>query len=207
MVMKKFIYFLVSCLFFADALEGVATAQQTKTNVVSFNREIITPSRFREIVGTPGDCQPLTPQLVLVPFWTNAIVSNVMAYESGKVFKEEMNMSAKTVGGKYVVFTVYSKFYNQPMNSILAYDEKASILKSYGLYADGHGEDIITEGVVACNYAKKTYSITSSYGDGFNEITTGSYTATEDSAKTVVNKNGSLFMTRAIKTYPSVTTK
>jgi hypothetical protein len=207
MVMKKFIYFLVSYLFLADVLEGVASAQQTGTNVVSLNQEIITPSRFREIVGMPGDSQPLEPQLVLVPFWTNAIVSNVMTYESGKVFKEEMNMTAKTVGGKYVVFTVYSKFYNQPMNSILAYDEKASILKSYGLYANGHGEDIVTEGVVAYNYAKKTYGITSSYGDGFNEITTGSYTATEDSAKTVVKKNGSLFMTQEVKTYPNVTTK
>jgi hypothetical protein len=205
--MKKSIYFLVSCLFLADVLEGVASAQQTNTNVVSLNQEIMTPNRFREIVVMPGDFQPLAPQLVLVPFWTNAIVSNVMTYESGKVFKEDMNMIAKTVGGKYVVFTVNSKFYNQPMSSILAYDGKASTLKVYGLYGDGKGEDILTEGVAVYDYAKKTYSITSSYGDGFNEITTGSYTATEDSAKTVVEKNGSLFMTQEVKTYPNVTTK
>ena len=167
----------------------------------------MTPARFREIVGTPGDAVPLAPQLAAVPFWTNATVSNVMTYASGKVFQEEMAQTARTVGGKYVVFTVQSKFYNQQMNSVLAYDEKASVLKVYGLYGDGHGGDIVTEGTAVYNYAKKTYTITSSYGDGFKETTTGSYTDTEDSAKTMVFKDGVLFMTREVKTHPFVSEK
>jgi len=72
----------------------------------------------------------------------------------------------------------------------------------YGLYGNGRGGDILTEGTAVYDYAKKTYTITSSYGDGFKEITTGSYTDTEDSAKTVVHKDGVLFMTREVKTHP-----
>jgi len=41
---------------------------------------------------------------------------------------------------------------------------------------------------------QENYTITSSYGDGFKETTTGSYTDTEDSAKTVGYKEGVLFI-------------
>jgi len=177
------------------------------TNAASLSQEPMTPARFREIVSTPGDAVPLAPQLAAVPFWTDAVVSNVMTYASGKVFREAMTQTARTVGGKYVVFTVQSKFYNQPMNSILAYDAKASALKVYGLYGDNHAGDIMTEGTAVYEFAKKTYTITSSYGDGFKEATTGSYTDTEDSAKTVVYKDGVLFMTREVKTRPIVAGK
>jgi hypothetical protein len=167
----------------------------------------MTPAQFRGIVGAQGDEVPLAPRLASVPFWTHAIISNVMTYASGKVFREELTLSARTVGGKYVVFTVQSKFYHQPMNSILAYDEKVSALKVYGLYGNGHGDDIVTEGTAVYDYAKKTYTITSSYGEGFKETTTGSYTDTEDFAKTVVSKEGILFMTREVKTRPFVSGK
>ena len=187
--------------------KAAETVSPLSTNAASLSQETMTLARFREIVGTPGDAVPLAPQLAAVPFWTNAVVSNVMTYASGKVFQEEMTQTARTVGGKYVVFTVQSKFYNQPMNSILAYDEKASALKVYGLYGNGPGGDIVTEGTAVYDFARKTYTITSSYGDGFNETTTGSYTDTEDSAKTVVYKEGVLFMTREVKTRPIVAGK
>jgi hypothetical protein len=194
-------------LVFTSLVRASETGLPLSTNAASLSQETMTPARFLEIVGTPGDAVPLAPQLAAVPFWTNAVASNVMTYASGKVIREELTQTARTVGGKYVVFTVQSKFYNQPMNSILTYNAKASPLKVYGLYGDGHGGDIVTEGTAVYEFARKTYTITSSYGDGFKETTTGSYTDTEDSAKTVVYKDGVLFMTREVKTRPIVAGK
>ena len=88
------------------------------------------------------------------------------------------------------------------MNAILTFDEKAQFLKVYGLFSDGQGGDIVTCGTAVYDYAKKTYTISSSYGDGFSETTTGSYTDREDVARTVVYKNGFLFMTRVARTRP-----
>ena len=172
------------------------------TNVIIRSQEVMTPEQFRKIVDAPADAVPLVPQLAAVPFWTNAVVNIVMTYASSKVFREDMTVSAGTVSGKFVVFTLHSKSNNQTMHSILTYDEKASALKVYGLFGNGHAGDIVTEGTVVYDYAKKTYAITSTYGDGFQEITTGSYTPTEDFAKTAVYKNGVLFMTRETKTLP-----
>ena len=198
--MKNFLFVLFSLLFFIVPVPASETGLPLSTNAASLSQETMTPVRFREIVGAAGDAVPLAPQLAAVPFWTNATISNVMTYASGKVFREELTQTVRTVGGKYVVFTVQSKFYNQPMNSILAYDQKASALKVYGLYGDSNAGDIVTEGTAVYDFAKKTYTITSSYGDSFTETTTGSYTDTKDSAKTVVYKGGVLFMTREVKT-------
>ena len=172
-----------------------------------FGQEPMTPGRFRDIVNSPADAVPLVPQLAAVPFWTNAIVSNVMTYASGKVYREETPLTAHTVGGKYIVFTVQSKFYHQPMTSLLAFDEKASMLKSYGLYGDSHDANIVTEGTVVYNYAKQTYTISSSYGDGFKETTVGSYTDAEDTARTEVYRNGLFFMSHDVVTRPAISRK
>jgi hypothetical protein len=161
--------------------------------------ETMTPARFQEIVSTPCDTVPLASELASVPFWTNAVVSNVMTYASGKVVREEMTQTACTVAGKYIVFSVQSRFYNRTMHAIATYDVKAAALKLYGFYSDEHGRDVVTEATIVYDYTKKTYTITSSYG-AFRETTTGSYTGTEDTAKTVVYKDGELFMTREVKT-------
>jgi hypothetical protein len=191
--MKKCVYIVGLILVFSTGL--------------GFGQESMTPARFREIVNLPGDMVPLVPQLAPVPFWTNAVVSNVMTYASGKVFREVMTQTARTVGGKYVVFTVYSQFYQKPMSGVLAFDEKATALKMYGLFGDGHGGDVVTEGTLVNDYVKKTYTATSSYGDGFKETTAGSYTDKEDFAKTMVYKNGVLFMTREATTHPVTSSK
>jgi hypothetical protein len=191
----------MSMIRFLVALAIVCLAFQLSVQGQT-NQEAMTPELFRKIVATPGDSVPLAPQLAAAPFWTNAVVSNEMTYASGKIFTEEMTQTARTVRSKYVVFTVQSKYYNQPMSAILAYDEKASTLKVYGLYGNSHGGDIVTEGAIVYDYAKKTYTSTSSYGDGFKEITTGSYTDTEDVAKTVVYKDGVSSMTREVVTRP-----
>lgn len=203
----KSLFVLISLLVLTGPALASDTGLPLSNNATSVSQEAITPARFREIVAAQGDAVPRIPQLASVPFWTNATISNVMTYATGKVFQEELTQTARTVSGRYVVFTVLSKFYNQPMNAILAYDETASALKVYGLYGNGQGGDIVTEGTAVYDYAKKTYTITSSYGDSFKETTTGSYTEAEDSAKTVVYKDGVLFMTREVKTRPFVPEK
>jgi hypothetical protein len=187
--MKNCIYIVGLVLLFSTAF--------------AFGQESMTPARFRGIVNAPGDAVPLLPQLAAAPFWTNSVVSNTMSYATGRVFREVMTQTARTVGGKYVVFTVQSQLYNQPMNAIMGFDEKVAALKIYGLFSGKNGGDVVTEGTAVYDYAKKTYIITSSYGDGFKETTTGSYTDKEDFAKTVVYKNGSLFMTRETTTWPA----
>ena len=175
---------------------------------VGLSQEQLTPDKFREIVATPGDKVPLQPKLAAgSPLWTNATVDVVLKYQTGKVFKEDITQTAKTIDGKYIVFTGQSQFYHQPMSSILTYDEKASALKVYGLYGDGHGSDVVTEGLIVYDYGKKIYSASSTYGDGFKEITVGSYSDMESSDRTLVYKNGILFMTREVKSHPAVATK
>jgi hypothetical protein len=175
---------------------------------VGFSQEQLTPERFREIVATPGDNVPLQPKLAAgSPLWTNATVNVVLKYQIGKVFTEEITQTAKTIGGKYIVFTGQSQFYHQPMSSILTFDEKASALKIYGLYGDGHGGDIVTEGLIVYDYEKKIYAASAAYGEGFKEITVGSYSKTESSDRTLVYKDGVLSMTREVKTRPVVEKK
>ncbi|MGB7749173.1 MAG: hypothetical protein WBN75_18020 [Verrucomicrobiia bacterium] len=172
---------------------------------VGTSQEQLTPDKFREIVATPGDKVPLLPKLAAgSPLWTNATVNVVLKYQTGKVFKEDIKQTAKTIGGKYIVFTGQSQFYHQPMSSILTYDEKASALKVYGLYGDGHGSDVVTVSLIVYDYEKKIYAASSTYADGFKEITVGSYSETESSDRTLVYKDGVLFMTRETKTRPAV---
>ena len=121
-----------------------------------------------------------------------------MTYASGKVFSEEMSQTAKTVGGKHIVFTAESKYYQQTMNCLLTYDENAAALKTYGLYGE-----TVTEGTVVYDAAKKIYAITSSYGDGFLEVTVGSYSDKESSDRTLVYKHGVLFVTRNVECRPA----
>jgi hypothetical protein len=80
------------------------------------------------------------------------------------------------------------------------YDAQAAALKTYGLYTDEQGRDVLTAGTIVYNFAHKTYTITSSHGD-YKETTTGSYTDSQDTAKTQIYQNGELFMTREVKTH------
>lgn len=166
--------------------------------VVGFGQETMTPELFQQIVATPGDGLPLPPQITsAMPLWTNATATVVMKYQTGKIYTESGKVSARSVGGKYVVFTVQSKFYKQPVNSILTYDTKASAIKTYGFYGG-----TVTIATAVIDYDKKIYAENSTYGDGFNEITVGSYSNTESSEHTIVYHNGVLAMTRDVDTHP-----
>lgn len=112
---------------------------------LGFSQETMTPERFRELAATPGDLAPLEPQLSSVPFWTSAVESNVITYASGKVFKEETSVNARTVAGKYIICTFYSKLYRQTVNTVLTFDEKASAIKGYGLFSDSRGRNTLAK--------------------------------------------------------------
>ncbi|HEX9047412.1 MAG TPA: hypothetical protein VF988_10330 [Verrucomicrobiae bacterium] len=186
--MKKYIILLLLALTGAVA---VRAAEDTNA---------MTPARFLEIINAPADAVPLIAPMAAVPIWPKAVVTNVMTYASGKTFTEVLTNTAHTVQGKYAVFTTHSKYYKKAMAAVLGYDDKASALKSYGFYDDGHGGGQITEGTVVFDFAKKTYTINSTYGD-FEETTTGTYTDTDDVAKTTVFKKGVRFMTRETTTH------
>ena len=199
---------LVSSLWIGYAATGSQDAAGSITNSANdasstLNQGPMTPERFREIAALPGDLAPLGPQLSSVPFWTNAVVSVVMKYASGRTSTEKVTQTAHTVSGKYIVYSINSEFYHRTINSIMAFDQKASALKVYGLYDDGHGGDALTEAVVTYDFEIKAYSATSTYGDGFKEVTTGSYTSFSDFSRTVVFKNGAMFMVREVTAMPA----
>ena len=108
--------------------------------------------------------------------WTNGTATILMRYQSGRVFTDNVKISAKSVGGTYLVFTAQSQIYKQPVNSIVMYDEKAKALKTLGMPGD-----TVTMATSVVDYEKKIYAETSSYGDGFTEITAGTYSNNMDS--------------------------
>jgi len=162
-------------------------------------QEEMTAERFREIVSSPGDNTPLNPKLLAIgPIWTNATITVDLKYADGRKVKEEISGSNKTVKGKYVVATVNSDLYKQPINSISTYDENSGCYKFWGLWGD-----TVTEGLMVYDADKKIYSTHSTYADGYLEVGVGSYSNTNNQSHTVVLKNGVLFSTRDIDVVPA----
>jgi len=95
-----------------------------------------TPEQFKKLVADPGDTNILRPELASLPFWRDAKCSVTLKYQDGKVFKEECAQTAKTVGGRYIVFSTDSQYYKQTMHAIVGYDEKALAIKQWGLFGD-----------------------------------------------------------------------
>ncbi len=163
----------------------------------TWSAEEMTPKRFKELVATVGDTNALRPELASLPFWRKAKCSITMKYQDGKVFKEECLQTAKTIGGRYIVFSMESDYYKETMHAIAGYDEKASAIRQWGLFGD-----VLTEATVIFDPEKKLSASTSRYGDGFEEISVGSSSDAEMSDHTLVYKRGVLFMTRDAKTQP-----
>lgn len=161
----------------------------------------MTPKRFMELVATAGDTDPLCPELASLPFWGEAMCSTTMKYQDGRVFTEDCVQTAKTIGGKYVVFSMDSQYYKHTMHTIVGYDEKALAIRQWGLFGD-----TLTEGTIVFDPEKKVVASAAAYGDGFTEISAGSCSEAEQSDHTLVYKDGVLFMTRDVKTRPIGTT-
>ena len=144
-----------------------------------------------------GDTNALRPELASLPFWKNATVSITMKYQDGKVFKEDCIQTAKTVAGKYIVFSTKSQYYKQTMHAIAEYDEKALAIRHWGLFGE-----TLTKATMIFDPEKKLSASTARYGEGFEEISVGSCSEAEMSDHTLVYKDGILFMTRDAKTRP-----
>ena len=160
----------------------------------------MTPKRFKELVATAGDTDALRPELATLPFWRSAKCSITMRYQDGKVSKEDCTQTAKTIAGKYIVFSMDSQYYKQTMHAIAGFDEKASAVRQWGLFGD-----TLTEATMIFDPETKVSASTSRYGDGFMEISAGSCSDREMTDHSVVYKDGVLFMTRDAKTRPIVT--
>jgi hypothetical protein len=166
------------------------------TGVVS-GQEEMTLERFKEIEAAPGDTTPLIPQLAALPAWRRAVCSISMKFEDGRVFEENCEVTTKTIQGRYIVFTVESQYYKQPVSSILGIDEKAKAYRHWGRFGDA-----LTCSTVVYDFERKVSASTASYEPGFLEISVGTFSDDETSAHTLVYKGGVLFMTRDSKTKP-----
>jgi hypothetical protein len=169
---------------------------------IGWSQETMTAERFRKIVATPGDTNVLRPELASLPFWRSAKSSIGLKYQDGRVFKEECLSTAKTVEGRYIVYSLDSQYYKQTMYAIAGYDERASAIRQWGLFGD-----TVIEATVVFDPDKKISAWTSSYGEGFMEISVMSYSDQESTDHALVYKDGALYMTRDAKTRPISTAK
>jgi hypothetical protein len=160
-------------------------------------QEAMTVEQFTKLVASPGDTRGLRPELASVPFWPDATCSITLKYQDGKVFNEECYQTAKTVGGKYIVFSTDSHVYKQMMHAIIGYDEKALAIRQWALFGD-----TLTESTMNFDPQRKINAATATYTGGFMEISVGSYSEKETSDRILVFKDGVLFMTREVKMRP-----
>jgi len=165
---------------------------------LAWGEDAMTVEQFKKIVATSGDSTPLRAELAPLPFWRDAMCSVTIKHQDGKVFKEDCAQTAKTVSGKYIVFTVESKFYKQPISAIVGYDDSALAIRTWGLFGD-----TLSQSTIVFDPEKKISASTSTYSNDIMEISVESYTEKETSERTLVYKNGVLSMTREVKTFPS----
>ena len=152
----------------------------------------MTPTRFQQLVDSPGDDVPLSPLITNgAPHWGTSMTTFVLKFPSGQVLSEDLLTTTKTIGGKYIVYDAYSKIQNQQMRSVLACDEKAGTLKVYSLSGD-----VLIHSDINYDAKAKTYSVKTAYGDGFTEETTGWYSDQIECSHTVVSQHGVLVMNR-----------
>jgi hypothetical protein len=170
------------------------------TTEIAWTQEPMTLEQFSKFVDAPGDTNALRPELASLPFWRNGTCSVTLKYQDGRIFKEECVQTAKTVGGKYIVFSTDSQYYKQRMYSIAGYDEKASAIRLWA-----HFGDTLTEATMIFDSDRKISASTASYAGGFMEISVGSHSEKEMSDHTLVFKDGVLFMTRDVLTRPIAT--
>jgi hypothetical protein len=173
------------------------------SSFVGHGQEKMTLARFREIVSSPGDSEPLNPKLAAAgPLWRNATVSFSLRFEGGKTFQATADATSKTVRGKYVVTTVNAPSFKQPADTIMTYDEAVSAHRVWAV----QGETII-EGRIVYDVEKKLYAMSSAYGAGLTELGVGSFSTTESTSRTWMFTNGVLFCTRESKTTPVTKSK
>ncbi len=161
-------------------------------------QEQMTPEHFRALVATTGDSKPLRPELAPLPHWKSAKCRVTLNFQDGRVFKEEMPQTAKTIDGNYIVFSADSQFYKQRMHSIVGYDDTAHAIKQWALFGE-----TLTEETMLYDFDKKISASTSRYAGGFMEITVASFSEKELSGRALAYKDGVLYLTREVTISPA----
>lgn len=163
---------------------------------VAWGQDSMTLEQFNTLVATSGDTNALRTELASLPFWKVAKCSTVFRLADGRVFKEESVATTKTIGGKYVVFSMDSQFIKEPMRAVVAYDEKASAIKSWGITGGS-----LAGSTVVLDSEKRITASSGTHGD-FTEISVGTYSDTEAFSRVSVYKNGVLSLTREVTYWP-----
>jgi hypothetical protein len=131
-----------------------------------------------------------------LPFWKVAKCSTTFKFPDGRVFIEESVATTKTIGGKYIVCSMDSQFLKEPLCAVIAYDERASAIKSWGIT----GGSLAVSTVVL--YPEKRLTASSGAHGEFMEISVGTYSQTESFSRLSVYKNGVLSLTRDARYWP-----
>jgi hypothetical protein len=163
---------------------------------VAWGKDSMTLEQFNSLVVAPGDTNALRAELASLPFWKVAKCSTSFKLPDGRVFTEESVATTKTIGGKYIVCSMDSQFLKEPQRAVIAYDEKASAIKSWGI-ADGS----LAVSTVVLDPEKKLTASSGTHGE-FMEISVGTYSQTESFSRVLVYKNGVLSLTRDARYWP-----
>jgi hypothetical protein len=150
----------------------------------------MTLEEFNTLVAAPGDTNALRAELAVFPFWKVAKCSTTFKLPDGRVFTEESVATTKTVGGKFIVWSMESQYLKQSLRAVIAYDEKASAIKSWGIAGGA-----LAVGTVVLDPEKRLVASSCAHGE-FLEISVGSYSVTESFSRTSVYKNGVLSLMR-----------
>jgi hypothetical protein len=156
----------------------------------------MTLEQFNSLVVAPGDTNALRAELASLPFWKVAKCSTTFKLPDGRVFTEESVATTKTIGGKYIVCSMDSKFLKEPQRAVISYDERASAIKSWGI-TDGN---LVVSTIVL--YPEKKLTASSGAHGEFMEISVGTYSQTESFSRLSVYKNGVLSLTRDARYWP-----
>jgi len=163
---------------------------------VAWGQDSMTLEQFNTLVATPGDTKALRPELASFPLWKATRCRTVIKLPDGQVFTEESVGTAKTIGGKYVVYSTDSQFSKEPLRAVIGYDEKASAVKSWGI-AGGS----LAEGTIVFDPERRISAFTGTHGD-IMQISVGTYSDTEAFTRMLVYKNGVLSLTREVRLWP-----
>jgi hypothetical protein len=163
---------------------------------VAWGQDSMTLEQFNSLVVATGDTNALRAELASLPFWKVAKCSTSFKLPDGRVFTEESVATTKTIGGKYIVCSMDSQFLKEPQRAVIAYDEKASAIKSWGI-AGGS----LAVSTVVLDPEKKLTASSGTHGE-FMEISVGTYSQTESFSRVLVYKNGVLSLTRDARYWP-----
>ena len=163
---------------------------------VARGQDSMTLDQFNTLVAAPGDTNALRAELASLPFWKVAKCSTAFKLRDGRVFTEESVATTKTIGSKYIVCSMDSEYLKEPMRAVIAYDEKASAIKSWGI--DGGS---LAVGTVVFDPERRITAFSSTLGDVM-QISVGTYSDTEAFSRILVYKNGVLSLTREVRSWP-----